>query len=64
MRRYMPVAMALIFSIVPLFPSFIALSGVAFPGVSLLPSAAVFGVFALCALLAFYTLAMFARYPA
>lgn len=64
MRRYMPVAMALIFSIVPLFPSFIALSGVAFPGVSPLPRAAVLGVFALCALLALYALAMFARYPA
>jgi O-antigen ligase len=64
MRRYMPVAMALIFSIVPLFPSFIALSGVDFPGVLLVPRAAVFGTFGLCALLALYTLAMFARYPA
>jgi O-antigen ligase len=64
MRRYMPVAMALIFSIVPLFPSFIALTGVAFPGVSLVPRAAVLSVFALCALLALYALAVFVRYPA
>jgi putative inorganic carbon (hco3(-)) transporter len=59
----MPAALGLIFAVVPLFPSFIAMTGVQFPGVSLLPTAAVLGVMALCVLLAAYALAMFARYP-
>lgn len=52
------------FAMVPLLPSFIALTGVEFPGISLLPKPATFAVLALCALLAIYALAMLARYPA
>ncbi len=63
MRRYMPAALGLIFMAVPLFPSFITFTGVAFPGVSLLPVPAILAVFAGCCILAIYALAMLARYP-
>ncbi len=64
MRRYMPVGLGLMFSLVPLLPSFIALTSVEFPGVSLVPRPAMFGVLGICALLAIYALAMLARYRA
>ena len=63
MRRCMPAALGLIYMAVPLFPSFITFTGVAFPGVSLLPGAAIVAVFAGCCILAIYALAMLARYP-
>ena len=44
MRRCMPAALGLIYMAVPLFPSFITFTGVAFPGVSLLPGAAIVAV--------------------
>ncbi len=64
MPRLMPWALAVIFAIVPLFPSFIALTGVGFPGISLLPRAPTLGVLALCALLAVYALVTMARFSA
>ncbi|HEX4013099.1 MAG TPA: O-antigen ligase family protein [Candidatus Cybelea sp.] len=63
MRRFIPLGLALIYSALPLFPSFIALTGVAFPGVSLLPIPATLAVLGLCCILAVYALVMFARYP-
>ncbi|HZY96702.1 MAG TPA: O-antigen ligase family protein [Candidatus Cybelea sp.] len=63
MRRLMPAALGLVYAMVPLFPSFIALTNVAFPGVSLVPRAAVLAVFAVCGLLAIYAAAMLLRYP-
>jgi O-antigen ligase len=63
MRRLMPAALGLIQAMLPLFPSFIALTSVAFPGVSLLPPAATYAVLALCILLAIYALPMLLRYP-
>jgi O-antigen ligase len=60
----MPAGLGLVFAIVPLFPSFIALTSVGFPGVSLLPTAVVLTVLALCALLAIYAVTTLARYPA
>lgn len=63
MRRIMPAALGVIYASVPLLPTFIALTGVDFPGVSLLPKAATLGVLALCGALAVYALAMLARYP-
>jgi O-antigen ligase len=63
MRRYMPAALGLIFMAVPLFPSFITFTGVAFPGVSLVSVPLIFAVFAGCCILAIYALAMLARYP-
>jgi O-antigen ligase len=63
MRRLMPAAFALIFAMVPLFPSFIALTGVEFPGFSLLPREIVFAVLAICALLAVYAVTMLVRFP-
>ncbi|MBV8529702.1 MAG: hypothetical protein JO104_00170, partial [Candidatus Eremiobacteraeota bacterium] len=64
MRRFMPVGLGLIISMVPLFPSFIALTGVQFPGISLLPNPVMFAVLACCGLLALYALATFASRPA
>jgi O-antigen ligase len=63
MRRYMPAALGLIYAAVPLFPSFIAFTGVAFPGVSLLPMPATLAVLAGCCVLAIYAVIMLARYP-
>jgi putative inorganic carbon (HCO3(-)) transporter len=62
MRRLMPPSLGLIYAMVPLFPSFIALTVVAFPGVTLIPRAAAVGVFGVCGVLAVYALAMLARY--
>jgi len=59
----MPIALGLITAAVPLFPSFIALTGVAFPGVSLIPRAASLAVLGGCCVLAIYALAMLARFP-
>jgi O-antigen ligase len=55
-RRYMPAALGLIFAIVPLFPSFIALTGVDYPGVSLVPRDVTLTILALCGVLALYAL--------
>ena len=63
MRRFIPPGLALIYSALPLFPSFIALTGVAFPGVSLLPMPATLAVLGGCCVLAVYAIVMLARYP-
>ncbi|MGA8474745.1 MAG: O-antigen ligase family protein [Candidatus Cybelea sp.] len=63
MRRLMPAALGFIYSMLPLFPTFIALTGVAFPGVSLLPRLATLAVFGACGVLAVYAIAMLIRYP-
>ena len=62
MRRAMPAALAIIFAIVPLFPSFIALTSVDFPGVSLVPRPVALAVLGCCGVLAIYALAMLVRY--
>ena len=59
----MPSALGIIFAMVPLFPSFIALTGVAFPGISLFPPQLILAVLAGCAFLAVYALVTLARYP-
>jgi O-antigen ligase len=64
MRRLMPAALALMYAIVPLLPSFIALTGVAFPGISLIPRPVTYGVLGLCALLAIYAVVLLVRYRA
>ncbi|HVN69579.1 MAG TPA: O-antigen ligase family protein [Candidatus Binatia bacterium] len=63
MRRFMPAALGVMFAAVPLLPSFIALTKVAFPGVSLVPSVVTYSVLGGCAVLAIYALTMLARYP-
>jgi len=64
MRRLMPAALGLVYALVPFFPSFIALTFVAFPGVTLIPRSAAIGVFVICGILALYALAMLLRYRA
>jgi O-antigen ligase len=59
----MPAAFGVIFAMVPLFPSFIALTGVDFPGFSLLPRGIVLAVLAICGLLAVYAVLMLVRFP-
>ena len=61
MRRAMPFALATIFAMPPLFPSFIALTAVGFPGLSLIPRGIAFALLGLCGLLAIYALATLAR---
>jgi O-antigen ligase len=63
MRRLMPAALGLVYSLVPLFPSFIALTYVAYPGFTLIPRTAAIGVFGVCGVLALYALAVLMRYP-
>ena len=60
MRRLMPAALGLVYALVPLFPSFIALTVVAFPGDTLISRSAAVGVFGICGVLAVYALAMLA----
>jgi hypothetical protein len=60
----MPAALGVIFALVPLFPAFIALTGVEFPGISLLPRAVTLAVLGVCALLAVYALAMLSFFSA
>ncbi len=59
----MPGALGIIFAMVPLFPSFIALTGVAFPGIALFPPQLILLVLAGCGFLAVYALVTLARYP-
>ncbi|MBV9719049.1 MAG: O-antigen ligase family protein [Candidatus Eremiobacteraeota bacterium] len=58
----MPAALGAIFAIVPLFPSFIALTAVGFPGLSLVPRPMMFVTLAFCGLLAIYAIATLARW--
>jgi len=64
MRRAMPAALGAVIALVPLFPSFIALSGVKFPGISLLPATPTLVVLGFCGLLAIYALIVLSLYPA
>lgn len=57
----MPVALGLMFALVPLLPSFIALTSVEFPGISLVPREISLGVFGICGVLAIYALATLAQ---
>jgi O-antigen ligase len=63
MRRLMPAALGLITAALPLFPSFISLTGVAFPGVDLFGRPVIFAVLGMCCVLAMYAIAMLVRYP-
>lgn len=63
MRRLMPYALGCIFACTPLFPSFIALTNVAFPGISILPRSVTVAVLFFCGVLAIYALILLARYP-
>jgi putative inorganic carbon (hco3(-)) transporter len=64
MRRIMPAALGLVYALVPLFPSFIALTYVAYPGITPISRAAAIGVFGVCGILALYAIAMLVRYRA
>jgi O-antigen ligase len=54
LRALMPPAFAGVYAAVPLFPAFISLTSVAYPGVSLVPAPIVYGVLAFVVLLAIY----------
>ena len=64
MRRLMPAALAVVFASIPVFPSFIALTSVAFPGISLLPRTPTLALLGLCGVLCIYALPMLWRYGA
>lgn len=59
----MPAAFAGVYAAIPLFPGFIALTSVAYPGVSLVPAPIVFAVLGFVAVLAVYATVMLVRYP-
>lgn len=64
LRALMPAAFAGVYAAVPLFPAFISLTSVAYPGVSLVPAPIVYGVLAFVVLLAIYATATLAANPA
>ena len=63
MRRLMPAGLGLVYALLPVFPSFIAMTAVAFPGISLVGRAPTLVVMAVCGVLALYAIAMLVRYP-
>ncbi len=63
MRRLMPGALAVSYVVLPLYPTFIALTSVAFPGVSLLSRPATIALLGVGCLLAIYAISMLIRYP-
>ncbi|MBC5815297.1 MAG: O-antigen ligase family protein [Candidatus Eremiobacteraeota bacterium] len=58
LRRGLPATLAFTFFIVPLFPSFITLTAVTVPGISLLPHSLALGLLGLVAVIAVYALAV------
>jgi O-antigen ligase len=62
LRRLLPLAFASVFAALPLFPAFISLTSVTFPGVSVVPRPAVFAVLALVGLLVVYASILLVRY--
>ena len=64
MRRWMPFAHAAVYAAVPLFPAFISLTSVAFPGISMVPAPIVLAVLAFVSLLAIYGAVALFRYRA
>ena len=63
MRRLMPAALGVITAALPLFPSFIALTGVTFPGVDLFARPIIYAILGMCCVLAIYAIVMLLRYP-
>lgn len=62
-RRFLPPGFAWIYAMLPLFPSFIALTSVAFPGVSIVPATAAYALLGAIVVLAIYAGTMLVRYP-
>jgi O-antigen ligase len=63
MKRFMPVAMALPYIVLPLFPPFITLTAVTIPGVSLVPRSFAVVLLAVMAVLAVYVIVMLLQRP-
>ncbi len=61
-RSFMPAAFAGVYAGLPLFPAFIALGSVAFPGVSMVPAPAVLAVLGLVCAIAVYAAVVLVRY--
>jgi O-antigen ligase len=61
MRRLLPFAHAFVYAAVPIFPAFISLTSVAYPGVSLVPAPIVFAVLGCVGLLAVYAAILLVR---
>jgi hypothetical protein len=62
LRRLLPLGFALVYAALPLFPSFISLTSVSFPGVSVVPIPMVLGVLALVGILLVYASVLLWRY--
>lgn len=63
MKRALPLAMGFTFFVVPLFPSFITLTAVTIPGVSVVPTPLALGLLAVMGLVAFYALVLLLQPP-
>ncbi len=63
MRRGMPIALAITFFVVPLFPAFITLTAVTVPGISLVPPLAAYVLLGLTGVAALYAIAQLLAAP-
>jgi O-antigen ligase len=63
LRRFLPLGFACIYAALPIFPAFISLTSVAFPGISVVPPAVVFATLGLIGALAIYAATMLLRFP-
>ena len=63
MKRLLPAVFAVAFFIIPLFPSFITLTAVTVPGVSLLPPPVTIALLAVCCAIAAYFAVLLLRLP-
>ncbi|MGA8535365.1 MAG: O-antigen ligase family protein [Candidatus Tumulicola sp.] len=62
LRRKLPLAFVAVYAALPLYPAFISLTSVAFPGVSVVPAPIAYAVLVLVAVLVIYSSAMLLRY--
>lgn len=63
MKRGMPMALAIVFFVVPLFPAFITLTSVSVPGVSLVPQPLAYTLLAIMGIAALYGMACLTLAP-
>ena len=64
LKRLLPLGFGALYVSLPLYPSFIALTSVAYPGISVVPKPIALAALALIGILIVYALALFARYRA
>jgi len=62
LKRLLPLGFAAVYAALPLYPAFIALTSVAYPGIAVVPQPVVFAAIALVVLLIAYAIVLFVRF--